>query len=185
MLFLAHRHVESQLDRELSIKLTQQTNTVLPMPLPVAPLTPEIPPSVEAPSQIDDEGQPSDLQRVFEDAPLELASMSSASLPELFAGKTQAQAAKLLEQHRGKSVRVSGVVESVELPGMTQGNGKVTIRAAVLLLLFFDADKDIESQLLALNIGDSLTVSGQIHTIAANLVALDKCKIIEARGQAK
>jgi hypothetical protein len=138
VLFLAHRHAEIHMDRELSIKLAQPTNQLVPMPPLLPPPTPRAParegPSVDAPSPTDN-GEPSDLQRVFEESPPELADMSPALLTKLFAGKTEAQAAKLLEQHCGKPVRVSGVVQSVELPGTTQGNGKVTIRGAVLLLL--------------------------------------------------
>jgi hypothetical protein len=49
------------------------------------------------------------------------------------------------------------------------------------VFLFFD--KDAEPQLLALNLGDKIVVSGRIHGISDGFVGLDKCKLIEARGR--
>jgi hypothetical protein len=116
---------------------------------------------------------------VFDEAPPELADMSPASLKELFAGRTEAQSSKLLEQHIGKSVRVSGEVTKVEFAALTTS---VSLHAAVNLLLFFD--KDAEPQLLALNLGDEVVVSGQIQKFPTEtMMSLEKCKLIEARGR--
>jgi hypothetical protein len=116
---------------------------------------------------------------VFDEAPPELADMSPASLKELFAGRTEAQSSKLLEQHIGKSVRVSGEVTKVEFAAFTTS---VSLHAAVNLLLFFD--KDAEPQLLVLNLGDEVAVSGQIQKFPTEtMISLEKCKLIEARGR--
>ena len=116
-------------------------------------------------------------QLVFDEAPPELANMSPAFLTELFAGRTDAQGAKLTEQHVGKLVRVSGEVTKVELATVNS----VTIRAAVTMILFFD-DAAAE-QLLALNLGDKVVVSGQIHGLSDGFIGLTKCKLVEARGR--
>jgi hypothetical protein len=116
-------------------------------------------------------------QLVFDEAPPELADMSPASLKELFAGRTDAQGAKLTEQHVGKSVRVSGDVAKVELATVNS----VTIRAAVTMILFFD--NGAAEQLLALNLGDKVVVSGQIHGLSDGFIGLNKCKLVEARGR--
>lgn len=119
-------------------------------------------------------------QLVFDEAPPELADMSPASLKELFAGRTDAQVVTLMKQHVGKSVRVSGEVEGVEFGKIPW----VQLKAAVTLQLFFDADDyDVESVLLALNMGDEIVVSGQIWKIREFLISLDKCKLIQARGR--
>jgi hypothetical protein len=106
--------------------------------------------------------------------------MSRASLKELFAGRTDAQVVTLMKQHVGKSVRVSGEIEGVEFGKIPW----VRLKAAVTLQLFFDADDyDVESVLLALNMGDEIVVSGQIWKIREFLISLDKCKLVEARGR--
>ena len=122
-------------------------------------------------------------QVVFDDAPPELADTSPASLMELFAGRTEAQAATLLKQHRGKAVRVSGEVEDVSVASAYGGNVRLRGRCGISFLLFFDADdKDAERQLLiALNTGDKITVSGLIHEIQASVVSLDNSKLIHVR----
>jgi len=121
-------------------------------------------------------------QLVFDEAPPELANMSPASLTELFAGKTDAQADTLMKQHVGKPVRVSGEVSKVEFGQISQ---VVLDRdAPVSLLLFFDADDyDAKPLLLALNKGDKIVASGQIYKIHETTVSLDNCKLIEARGR--
>jgi hypothetical protein len=117
-------------------------------------------------------------QRVFDEAPPELAEMSPASLKELFAGRTQAQGEKLTEQHVGKPVRVSGEVDSVQRRPIPA----VTLKSSVLLFLYFDADDyDAEPLLLTLNKGDRIIVSGQVHRFTEASVSLDRCNLIEAR----
>lgn len=139
--------------------------------IPAAPLVTVERPAIEAP------------QRIFDEAPPGLADMSS--LKELFAGRTEAQASKLLEQHRGKPVRVSGEVEDVSLASSYRGSVQLVGRARVPFLLFFDVDaEDPEGQLLlGFKTGDKLVVSGVINSIKANLVALDRCKVIDVRGR--
>jgi hypothetical protein len=119
-------------------------------------------------------------QPVFDEAPPELADLSPASLKELLAGRTDAQVITLMEQHVGKSVRVSGEVEGVEFGTVPW----VRLKGAVTLQLFFDADGyDPEPILLALNMGDEIVVSGQIWKIREFLISLDKCRLVEARGR--
>ncbi len=119
-------------------------------------------------------------QLIFEDAPPELADMSSASLKEVFAGRTEAQGKALMKQHVGKAVRVSGEVQGVKLTGTP----RVDLRSAVALLLFFDADDyDPAPVLLSLHIGDKIVVSGQIYEFTEAVVFLDQCRLIETRGR--
>jgi hypothetical protein len=109
--------------------------------------------------------------------------MTLASLNETFAGRTNAQGDKLMERHCGKPVRVSGTVERVELAGPHVAHS-VRLRGAggVLLLLFFDpADPNTESALLTLNHDDRIVVSGEIHRIMGELVALGNCLLLEPR----
>lgn len=160
--------VESLLSRrEIEATKEQWRPAAIPTPTP----------SVEKPAS------PADLSRepIFDEAPPELADMSPASLKELIAGRTDAQSDKLMEQHVGKRVRVSGEVESVTLGRIPQ----VQIRSSIALVLFFDATEnyDVEPVLLAINKGDEITVSGQIFKIHEITVSLDYCKLIEARGQ--
>lgn len=129
--------------------------------------------------QIAAEGENTEF--VFDEAPPELADMSPTSIKEVFAGRTDAQAAKLMEQHVGKPVRVSGAVEGVELERIPNA----TLKSVVSVLLFFDADDyDAEPLLLALNKGDKIVASGQVYKIKDGVVTLDRCKLLEARGRA-
>jgi hypothetical protein len=86
----------------------------------------------------------------------------------------------LMKQHVGKPVRVSGEVEAVSLASAYGGNVRLRGRSGISFLLFFDAhDKEAERQLLiAVNTGDKLTVSGVIHEIGANVVAVDNSKLM-------
>lgn len=120
---------------------------------------------------------------IFDEAPPELASMSQASLAEFFAGRTQAQGDKLMQQHRGKPVRVSGQVEQVSL-GSSGKLPSVTLKGALHLLLFFDPEEDYDPEpiVLALHEGDSIVVEGRIWQIADNSVSVDRCRLIESRG---
>jgi hypothetical protein len=121
-------------------------------------------------------------QHIFEEAPPELADLSAASLQEIFAGRTHAQADQLMEHHVGKPVRVSGVVESVSLSLRIP---QVHLRSAAgpLLQLFFDAeDYDAKPVLLALNAGDNVFVSGQIWKFGDRMVSIDRCKVIDVRA---
>jgi uncharacterized membrane protein len=127
---------------------------------------------------------------IFDQAPPELADMTPASLKELVAHKTHAQLDQLMDQHRGKPVRVSGEVEKVEF-GFGASLPSVTLKTPIPFLLFFDAeDYDAKSVLLTLNKGDKIVVSGQIRKfepsflmeIVAVIVALDKCKVLDARA---
>lgn len=126
-------------------------------------------------------------QPIFDEAPPELADMSPASLTALLAGRTNAQIHKLMEQHRGKPVRVSGEVEHVQFGTSAPS---VRLKTTIPFLLFFDAEGyDAESVLLTLNKGDKIVASGQIHSFeqstfmefVAVIVALEKCRLVEAR----
>ena len=82
-------------------------------------------------------------------------------------------------QRIGKVVRVSGTVESVELGAVP----RVTPRSNLTVLMFFDPDDyDPEPVLLSLNVGDRITVSGQIWQLQSPVVTLDHCKLLDARG---
>lgn len=117
------------------------------------------------------------LQPIFDQAPPELAGWTKASLKELFAGRTEAQGRKLMEQHVGKPVRVSGEVEGVRRLEYTYS---VRLKSVVRLGLFFGVDDD-EPRLLTLNNGEKIVVSGQIDEIQETAVYLNKCKLIEPR----
>ena len=132
---------------------------------------------------------PSDLSRkpIFDQAPPELADMSQASLMEIVANKTNAQIDQLMEQHRGQSVRVSGEVERVS----TEPIPSVSLKTPIPFLLFFDAEGyDAKPVLLTLSKGDKIVASGQIHKFEQGasgeyvsvIVAIDKCKLLEARA---
>lgn len=106
--------------------------------------------------------------------------MSPASLQEFFAGRTVAQAETLLKQHIGKPVRVSGVVEGVDL-GHSGEIPQIHLRSGTALLLLFSDDHDSELAFRALNVGDRIVVSAEICRIVKNLVSLIKCKLIDVR----
>jgi hypothetical protein len=120
-------------------------------------------------------------QPIFDEAPPELAGMTKASLKELLAGRTEAQVKTLMKQHVGKPVRASGKVDDVSLASSYRGHVRLRGESGFLLLLFFDLDdEDPGGQLLvAINPGERLVVSGVIHEIQTNLVALDNCKVID------
>jgi hypothetical protein len=58
---------------------------------------------------------------------------------------------------------------------------KVTLDTPVVLLLFFDGHDP--KPLLALNVGDKIIATGQVHAITKSVVALDHCNLVEARRQ--
>lgn len=110
--------------------------------------------------------------------------MSSASLTELFAGRTELQGDMLMEQHVGKSVRVSGeVTEAVLVP--TTRIARVMLKSSVTLIAYFDPADDYDPVpiVLALNEGDRISVSGQISQLKRLTVALDHCKLLNVRGR--
>jgi hypothetical protein len=119
-------------------------------------------------------------QPIFDQALPELADMSPASLQELFAGRTDAQAETIVKQHVGKPVRVSGVVEGVDL-GHSGEIPQVHLRSGAAQLLLFSDDHDSELAFRALNVGDRIVVSAEIYRIVKNLVSLIKCKLIDVR----
>jgi hypothetical protein len=61
----------------------------------------------------------------------------------------------------------------------------VALKSSITFLLFFDPEDDYDPvpTALALNQGDKIVVSGQIHKLNAETVSLDHCKLIEARGR--
>jgi hypothetical protein len=111
-----------------------------------------------------------------------LVNLSADSLAGFFANRTDAQAEKLIEQHLGKPVRVSGAVEKVALGRIPN----VKIKGNVGLFLFFDRDEgyDPDSVLLALNAGDEIAAEGRIWRMSETTVTLDHCKLVDARGPA-
>jgi hypothetical protein len=131
---------------------------------------------------------PQTPELIFDEAPPELAGMTTDSLRALLAGRTNAQIHKLMEQHLGKLVRVSGEVEVVDL-GVSVAS--VKLKTPIPLLLFFDTEKgyDPEPVLLTLNEGDKIVASGQIRKFEQSIfmgfvgliVALDHCRLVEAR----
>jgi hypothetical protein len=153
----------------LSLSREVAVSQELAHPQPAATQAPQL----EAPSETQAQ------EFVFDEAPPELADMTAASLKEILAGRTFAQIDKLMEQHVGKSVRVSGEVEYV-LFGATFP--QVRLRSAVPLQLFFDDDDyDAESPLLTVNEGDTIVVTGRIYKVGGTSVDLAKCRLIEAR----
>jgi hypothetical protein len=128
------------------------------------------------PAQTEDSHRP-----IFDEAPSELADMSPASLQELFAGRTDAQADTLLKHHIRKPVRVSGEVEDVDL-GATGVGPQIHLRSGGALLLLFSGD-DTESQFRALNLGDRIVASAEVYRITKNVVSLTNCKLIDVRGR--
>lgn len=151
-----------------------------PTPAPIAQDPASPPPSVTTETRaLANPGQP-----LFDEAPPELAHISLTSLKDSFAGRTQAQGDKLMEQHVGKPVRISGEVERVAL-GSHAGIPSVTLKATSALLLFFDPEDDYDPVpiVLALNVGDKIVVSGRVDRLAPEMVSLDHCRLIEARGR--
>jgi hypothetical protein len=125
-------------------------------------------------------------QRIFDEAPPELAEMSSDSLKELLAGRTEAQIDALMAPHVGKPVRVSGEVARVEIRHIgPRPIPHVSLRhapGAVGLLVFFDGeDYDAVPLVLALNQGDQIVASGLIYRIRETTVIVDNCELIETR----
>jgi hypothetical protein len=111
--------------------------------------------------------------------------MTPATLKEIWSGRTDAQASKLLEHHLGESVRVSGVVERVTL-GTSIPSVSLERKSTASVLLFFDPAPgyDPKPTVLALNLGDHILVSGTIHGFGKTTVSVDHCRLIEARGRA-
>jgi hypothetical protein len=105
--------------------------------------------------------------------------LTAVSLKKILAGRTFAQMDKLMEQHVGKSVRVSGEVEYVLFRATSP---EVRLKSTVALQLFFDDDDyDAEPPLLTLNVGDTIVVTGRIYKFRETSVDLEKCRLIEAR----
>lgn len=120
--------------------------------------------------------------RIFDEAPPELANMTPASLKATFANRTEAQRDALMEQHVGKPVRISGEVVGVQLGTVVP---LVSLKSKIALHLFFDPTEDYDPKpaLLALNKGERIDVSGKIHKFGEKSLSVDHCRLINARGR--
>jgi hypothetical protein len=134
-----------------------------------------------APSQANDIPTDASQAPIFEEAPRELMGMSPAALADLFKGRTGLQQRKLIEQHLGKEVRVSGEVKTIEGSALRQATlGQAN---GFHVQLFFDnADYDADPMLSVLNKGDEVSVYGQIFGMGEVSIALDRCRDIEVRS---
>jgi len=119
------------------------------------------------------EGNPQRLPMAVDAQP----DLTAQKLIRLFKGRTALQGRSLVQPFLGRRMRVQGIVYSVSSHAI--GRLSIGFEDPVTTFMYFDGG--YEPQLHALQIGDHVTVEGDLFDVTGHSVVLDNCDLIEVQ----
>ncbi len=116
---------------------------------------------------------PSSVPAIVKSSPVQ-GTITPQYLVGLFKGRTELQAQKLVKEHVGTEMTVSGKVRAVE--AFIGSRARIRIESDPPISAYFDSDW--LERLSALHVGDQISVTGEVDLVSENSLALEKCKIV-------